>query len=429
MPTLAELMSAAGLAGPENELLKAQYIEALKQKATKQPGLIESRGMNVAASPVANVASTLDQILGGQRSNELMQAMSGNLRKQQDFRTGLADDATQPGADQGRMQYMAAAGGEPGLSGVANAEEKRALTQTVAKMAADARQRAVETTGNFKLTSEVLKEQGLDRRAPKGQWSADKGGFTFDPVSQKLTTVPGDPAYAAAKNAKKSNDELEEMTPEAIEKAADYWAMRGQPPRLTNRAMGKYAAAILNRATEKYPDWSMASGEANYGANVAAKNKLTVNRALVSSFEKAAQSNMQMVEDALAKVPDAGAPFLNRPLREFQVRVMGDTTTAAFNANMEIIKREAARILSTSNASGSSQISDSDRRELAAVVDNTATVAQIRKVFGMLRQDFANRIAGIDSELKGIDERIGAKPGAAPAKKSREDLLKEYGGK
>jgi len=230
---------------------------------------------------------------------------------------------------------------------------------------------------------------------------------------------------------KKSNDELEEMTPEAIEKAADYWAMRGQPPRLTNRAMGKYAAAILNKATEKYPNWSMASGEANYGANVAAKNKLTVNRALVSSFEKAAQSNMQMVEDALGKLPDAGSPFLNRPMREFQVRVMGDTTTAAFNANMEIIKREAARILSTSNASGSSQISDSDRRELAAVVDNTATVAQIRKVFGMLRQDFANRIAGIDSELKGIDERIGAKPGgvAGSPKKSREELLKEYGGK
>jgi hypothetical protein len=110
-PELLRMMSEAGLAGPENELLKAQYIESLKRRNTKQPGLIESRGMNVAASPLANVASTMSQIMGGQGANSLMEAMAGNLRKEQTGRSAIAGKAMEPGADPRRLQMLATGGG------------------------------------------------------------------------------------------------------------------------------------------------------------------------------------------------------------------------------------------------------------------------------------------------------------------------------
>ena len=164
MTTLEQLMAEAGLAGPENELLKAQYLDALKKSRTPQPASMQTRDMTVAASPVANIASTLDQILGGRDSGALMQAMSANLKKQQDFRTAGAQAATQPGADPGKMQYMFSAGGEPGLSGVANADENRLLKQALLAQQNAARQKQIETTGGYKLQSTMLQEAGKDNR-------------------------------------------------------------------------------------------------------------------------------------------------------------------------------------------------------------------------------------------------------------------------
>ena len=213
MPTLEQLMAEAGLAGPENELLKAQYIQALKQKATQQPGLIQSRGMNVAASPVANIASTLDQILGGQDSGRLMQAMSGNLRKKQDFETAGAQAAQEPGFDPGKAQYMFSAGGAPGLSGVANADENRQLKQALLAQQNAARQKQVETMGNLKLTSDMLKEQGLDSRFKPYQGSGTPLSGT---VMRNLrdgtqtTTAPVANPSAIGKGEEKAIDKVRE---------------------------------------------------------------------------------------------------------------------------------------------------------------------------------------------------------------------------
>ena len=213
MATLAERMDAAGLAGPENELLKAQYIEALKRRNTKQPEAMQTRDMTVAASPLNNIASTWKQVLGGMDSTSLMQAMSGNLRKQQDFRTAGVDAATQPGADPAKMQYAFAGGGEQGLSGVANAEENRQLKQALLKQQNDARQRQIETTGNFKLTSDMLKEQGLDSRFKPYQGSGTPLSGT---VMRNLrdgtqtTTAPVANPSAIGKGEEKAIDKVRE---------------------------------------------------------------------------------------------------------------------------------------------------------------------------------------------------------------------------
>jgi hypothetical protein len=291
----------------------------------------------------------------------------------------------------------------------------------------------LETTSALKLTLGQMGEEGKDRRllTYEGRGNPLTGTVSFDKRTGKQTTTAPVPKPVDPNAPKKAGDELEEANPASIEKWADAWAMTGVPPKIGARALSKYSGAIINKVTEKYPDFDLASGQANFGANVTAKNVLTKNRSLIASFEAAAQRNMKMIEDGLSKLPESGVPMLNKPLREFQARVMGNEDVAVFHSNMEIVKREAARILSTANASGSSQISDSDRKELASVVDNTATVGQLKRVFAMLRQDFNNRIGAIDAEIAGIDKRIGTHPDgkSSQPKKSREELLKEYGGK
>ena len=204
MATLAELMDAAGLAGPENELLKAQYMDALKKSRTPQPEAMQTRDMTVAASPVANIAATLNQIFGGLDSKSLMEAMSGNLRKQQDFRTAGAQAATQPGFDPGKAAYTFLAGGEKGMAGEANADEARLLKQTLLAQQNAARQKQIETTGGFKLTLGQMGEEGKDRRfTPNtGTYQPEKGGFILNKSTGTMEKIQPDPAALAAKNAR-----------------------------------------------------------------------------------------------------------------------------------------------------------------------------------------------------------------------------------
>ena len=196
MATLAELMDAAGLAGPENELLKAQYIEALKRRNTKQPEAMQTRDMTVAASPLNNIASTWKQVLGGQDSASLMQAMSGNLRKKQDFETAGAKAAQEPGFDPGKAQYMFSAGGAQGLSGVANADENRQLKQALLAQQNAARASQMEKAAGYKADFE---EKFGNRYS--GVYTPEKGGFVLNRNKGTIEKLAQDPNAIRAKPA------------------------------------------------------------------------------------------------------------------------------------------------------------------------------------------------------------------------------------
>ena len=206
MTTLEQLMAEAGLAGPENELLKAQYLDALKKSRTPQPELLQSRGSYVTPAITQNIASTLSQILGGRDSSSLMQAMSANLKKQQAGRTGLAQAATQPGANLDDMQIMAGAGGDAtGSMGTTIGQvDNRQLRQALEMAKQENQRNLLERTlasrqklaeGEWKLKSDLFTPH-------TGSYEPEKGGFVLHRGTGQVTKLQPDPAAAAARDAR-----------------------------------------------------------------------------------------------------------------------------------------------------------------------------------------------------------------------------------
>lgn len=81
-PDLLNALIESGFNDEQEAILTQQLVEALRDKRTKQPDLIQSRDMNVAPSPLANVAATLQQVLGGQQEQDLYRRMTEGQRQQ-----------------------------------------------------------------------------------------------------------------------------------------------------------------------------------------------------------------------------------------------------------------------------------------------------------------------------------------------------------
>jgi hypothetical protein len=207
----------------------------------------------------------------------------------------------------------------------------------------------------------------------------------------------------------------EPLTPGGLDKIVDEWAMTGKPTAMGTRFLDTHGPTILNRLSVKYPNFNTASGKADFGANASALTKLTVMRSQVGSFEATAKKNLDLLEQSLAQLPDTGIPLLNTGIRAFQTKVSGDPRMSAFNMNLGIVQREAARILETATAAGSAAITDSARHDLEQIIAGNATIPQLRQTFATLRQDFGNRIGSLDEEIATIKGRIGAVPGQQQA--------------
>lgn len=80
-PALRQALSELFATGDMQKFQADLLANARAEKATEQPGLIHSRDMNVAASPLANIASTMKQIHGGQQAGAIQQAMADLINK------------------------------------------------------------------------------------------------------------------------------------------------------------------------------------------------------------------------------------------------------------------------------------------------------------------------------------------------------------
>jgi hypothetical protein len=74
---LSELFATGDMQKFQADMLR----EARKDKDTPQPDAMQTRGMTVAASPVANIAATMKQIMGGQQEGSIQKAMGDLIRK------------------------------------------------------------------------------------------------------------------------------------------------------------------------------------------------------------------------------------------------------------------------------------------------------------------------------------------------------------
>jgi hypothetical protein len=261
-------------------------------------------------------------------------------------------------------------------------------------------------------------------------------------TGQMPDKVPGSEAalaYAASKGDKTAADALQKLnagkstinlTPEAIQ----YWAQSaaaGVP--LPSMGMGPSGAKareqIINAAPQAAGGVPLTAARASVRADTASLAKTQSMRDAVVAFENTAVKNLDLFTKTAKPVIDSGSPWINQPLRTVAGQGLGNTDLAAYNAARQVALTEVARVVNNPTLSG--QLSDSARKEVMSLNSPNATLAQIYRVVGVLKQDMANRHQSLDQQLTEIKGRMGGGPPAsAPVGGSVvDDLVKQYGGR
>lgn len=204
--------------------------------------------------------------------------------------------------------------------------------------------------------------------------------------------------------------DVTKLTPAAIEIAAKNYLASGVMPPL---GIGDKSARqqILNRAGELDPTANVAANRAGYGADTGSLKALQKQTDAVSAFEKTAERNGAMLEDALKELPESGVKALNTPLRGL-ANQFGSEKVAAFNTIRQSVQNEYGRIISNPSLSGT--MSDSARKEAEKILSGNLTVGQLRASLKILRQEAANRHSSYQEQLDAVRGRMGGGSATPP---------------
>jgi hypothetical protein len=201
--------------------------------------------------------------------------------------------------------------------------------------------------------------------------------------------------------------------------------------------------AITNRmaeimAVEGGP--GMAQRRQEFRADSNSLNKLTMQYDAITAFEHNAVRNGRQLVDLAYKVDVTGLPVMERWVRAGRQAIAGDPDVSAFNAQMQVFRTEAARILTNPNLTG--QLTDSARHEVEAFLSGNDSAKQIDVVESLLERDFTNRKHTLEAQMDAVRDRMtrgyaaGTQPGAAGApapirskSKSGRDIISNDGGK
>jgi hypothetical protein len=232
-------------------------------------------------------------------------------------------------------------------------------------------------------------------------------------------------AYAAWKKSTTAAAAGEDFTPDALDMAAQMFNKTGQLPAL---GMGAAAAAarakILNRAAQVAKENGTsdpATNKAIYTSMSSALKTLTGQQQAIGAYESTAKKNLDLFEQQAKKVIDTGSPWINKPLRAIDRGALGSPDQVAYDTARQVALTEISRVVSNPNLTG--VLSDSARHEMEGAMADGATLAQIYKAAGVLRQDMANRKAGnqdqinqLQMNIKGLGTPEGEKVGESGSK-------------
>jgi hypothetical protein len=197
-----------------------------------------------------------------------------------------------------------------------------------------------------------------------------------------------------------------ELTPAAMDQAAERWYSTGQlPPAVRGAAGLAQNRMIMNRAAELHPQANLAANTAEYKANADSLRKLQTSYDQVSAFENTARKNMDLAQQLTRNIPDLGSRFANIPLRGLSAGMIGSENMARFNTALQTAQTEAAKVLNNPQASG--VLSDSARGDLQRIVDGSLPTGSLIGVFDTLRQDMANRNQSYSEQIATIKGRLG----------------------
>jgi hypothetical protein len=220
------------------------------------------------------------------------------------------------------------------------------------------------------------------------------------------------------------------MTQEAFDQAAEKYAQTGNLPPVGRGPNGiALQRAIMNRTGELHGGESLAANSSEYKANTQSLGKLQGQFDNVSAFENTAIKNLDQVVDAGKSIPDLGARFANVPVRMINAQMIGTPEMARFRTALLTAQTEAAKVLSSANASG--VLSDSARHETQEILDGNLSFPAMMASINQLKTDMANRHQSYGDQIQDIQKRLGAK---APQQQNststpaKNDWASQFGG-
>ena len=248
-------------------------------------------------------------------------------------------------------------------------------------------------------------------------------------------TMGAGPAAATLTTAGKLDDAaIDDL---AIQSLYDANALAGY------RRDPKMMSVIANKRVKLMKDAGITSedvvsGRAGFKADTASLNKITPQYDAITAFENTAIRNGKILVELANKVDTTGVPVAERWIRAGRKEIGGDADVAKFNAQMNLYRAEAARILTQPNLTG--VLTDTARKEMEEVISNSATSKQITEVVSLLERDFGNRKHTLEEQIAAIRTRMrgrvapgggGAETPTTPvptptAPLSIEDRLKKY---
>lgn len=194
------------------------------------------------------------------------------------------------------------------------------------------------------------------------------------------------------------------LTPEALDnEAANYMMNRQLPPMGRGKAADDRRIAIINRATALQLERGMDPANAQErkmlsDANAAELKKLQTQRAIVLPFARTAEANLNLAKELSEKVDRTGQPAFNRWLLAGRNKIEGDTNVTNLNGAVRVAINEVAKV-----TSGSSQGSDTSRKEVEATLNSAMTKEQFKSAIeNVLEKDVKNRELGYQQQIDAI---------------------------
>lgn len=152
------------------------------------------------------------------------------------------------------------------------------------------------------------------------------------------------------------------------------------------------------------PAPDVASQSAAYKAASKTITDQTTLKANVDAFSRTADDISKLFDKTLAKIPDSGVTWLNKPLRT-AATAFGSESMAEYNTFRLTLQNEYSRL--TTNPKLTGVLSDTARKEMENILAPDATVAQIRTSLAALKKESATRSKNIGDEITTQRKSIG----------------------
>jgi hypothetical protein len=394
---LLEQLTQAGLYPQQLAQLQRQYQLA---QGFMQPQEAQGRqvgGTYVAASPWEHLANAIRPVVGALMQRSAMNR-EGELTSQlssgrQAFARALQDKMGKPGelmpggaGDQQGLQQLSMMGelsGDPAMQHAAQAYQQQSVLQN------------------------SMRHQQIGER--QEQEKIDQGRYTpikdmYGNVTGLLEGKTGKVLPMSVRGASQGG-----LTPQALQMLTQQGLATGQVPQIGKGNAGTATAMQIANSMAANggatPDLAGArAGNHADSASLASQQKILDN---AESWERTGKANLNVLLGIAQDLHDTGSPWLNRPVRLFAEKAVGQPGQTAFRAAHATVVNEYAKILS--GAQGSGAVTEGARHEAESMLPLDATWEQLAAAAKVLDTDAGNRIGAARQQVDQIRGRISGK--------------------